>query len=164
MPETISDTGPILHLQEIGRLSTLATVSPLLFPGRVWEELRNRGLDAAAFQRSGLSFKVSPAIHDLVPNPEASLLQPADIEVFLLAEEMSFEPLVLTDDLALRRLLESKGATVAGSIGILIRAYAVGALSREELTASSEALLEESGLHLSRAFRVYVKSLLADLP
>lgn len=163
MPETISDTGPVLHLQEIGRLSALATVSPLLFPGRVWEELESRGLDAAAFQRAGLSFKVSPAIHDLIPNPEGPQLQPADIEVFLLAEERSFEPLVLTDDLALRRLLESRGATVAGSIGVLIRAYVLGALSREELTTASEALLEESSLHLSRAFRTYVRKLIADL-
>jgi predicted nucleic acid-binding protein len=163
VPETILDTGPILHLHEIGRLSTLITVSPLLFPGRVWDELRNRGLDAAAFQGLGLPFKVSPTILDLGPNPEALHLQPADIEVFLLAQERSFEPLVLTDDLALRRLLESRGATVAGSIGILIRAYSVGLLSREELTASSEALLGESSLHLSRAFRAFVRKLIADL-
>jgi hypothetical protein len=49
-------------------------------------------------------------------------------------------------------------------VGILIRAYAVGALSREELKRSSEALLEESSLHLSRAFRTYVRKLVADLP
>jgi predicted nucleic acid-binding protein len=163
VPETISDTGPVLHLHEIGRLDTLATVSPLLFPSRVWNELRDRGLDAAVLQGSGFSFKVSPAIHELIPSPETLQLQPADTELFLLAQERSFEPLVLTDDLALRRLLENRGATVAGSIGILIRAYAVGALSREELTASSEAILEESSLHLSRAFRMYVRKLVADL-
>ena len=163
MPETISDTGPVLHLHEIGRLTTLATVSPLIFPSRVWDELRHRGLDEAALHRSGLSFEVSAAIHDLVPGPETLRLQPADIDVFLLAREKGFEPLVLTDDLALRQLLESRGATVAGSIGILIRAFAVGALSPEELATSSEALLEESSLHLSRAFRMYVRKLIADL-
>lgn len=163
MPETISDTGPVLHLHEIGRLDTLATVSPLVFPSRVWDELRRRGLDEGPFQRSDLPFKVSPAIQDLVSSPETLRLQPADVEVFLLAEEMHFEPLVLTDDLALRRLLESRGAMVAGSIGILIRAYAVGKLSREELRTSSEALLEDSSLHLSRAFRVYVRKILEDL-
>jgi predicted nucleic acid-binding protein len=163
VPETISDTGPILHLHEIGRLNTLATVAPLVLPSRVWEELRHRGLDEAAFQDSDLPFKVSPAIRDLVSSPETLRLQPADIEVFLLAKERSFEPLVLTDDLALRRLLESRGATVAGSVGILIRAYTVGALAREELRRSSEALLEESSLHLSRAFRTYVRKLVADL-
>lgn len=163
MPETISDTGPVLHLHEIGRLTALATVSPLVFPSRVWDELRHRGLDASALERSGLSFKVAASIHDLVPSPEALRLQPADTEVFLLAQEWGFECLVLTDDLALRRLLESRGATVAGSIGILIRAYAAGALSREELTSSAEALLEESSLHLSRAFRMYVRKLVSDL-
>lgn len=163
MPETISDTGPVLHLHEIGRLGTLSSVSPLLFPSRVWEELRRRGLGEASFQSSSLPFKVSPAIQDLVPSPETLLLQPADVEVFLLAEEMHFEPLVLTDDLALRRLLESRGAMVAGSVGILIRASSVGLLSREELRTSIEALLEHSSLHLSRAFRSYVRKLLEDL-
>jgi predicted nucleic acid-binding protein len=164
VPETISDTGPILHLHEIGRLRTLATVSPLVFPSRVWEELRHRGLDEATFQSSDLLFKLSPAIQNLASSPETLRLQPADTEVFLLARERNFEPLVLTDDLALRRLLESRGAIVAGSVGILIRAYAVGALSREELKRSSEALLEESSLHLSRAFRAYVRKLVGDLP
>ena len=164
MPETISDTGPVLHLHEIGRLDALAIVSPLVFPTRVWEELRHRGLDKATFQRSGLPFMIPPAIQNLASSPETIRLQPADTEVFLLARERSFEPLVLTDDLALRRLLEIRGGKVAGSVGVLIRAYTVGTLSREELNRSTEALLEESSLHLSRAFRTYLRSLLASLP
>lgn len=163
MPEAISDTGPVLHLHEIGRLHILATVAPLVFPARVWEELEQRGIDEGAFQQVDLAVTVLPTRLSLPSGAEALQLQPADAEVFVLAQERRFEPLVLTDDLALRRLLESRGATVAGSVGILVRAYAAGTLSLEELGRSTEALLEESSLHLSRAFRAFVRKLVADV-
>lgn len=164
MPETISDTGPVLHLHEIGRLDTLVTVEPLVLPVGVWEELQHRSLDRRTFEQAGLLFTVSTRGRDLLPSAEMLRLQPADHEVFLLAQEGHFESLVLTDDLALRRLLEDRGSTVAGSVGILVRAYAAGRLSREGLEHCIEALLEESSLHLSRAFRSYVRKLVVDLP
>lgn len=164
MPETISDTGPVLHLHEIASLDALGLLAPLVFPHGVWEELQHRRLDEATFRQAGLSFTVSTVNGDLLSDAETLRLQPADAEVFLLAREGRFESLVLTDDLALRRLLEERGAVVAGSVGILVRAYAAGRLSREGLERSIEALLEESTLHLSRAFRTYVRKLLIDLP
>lgn len=142
-----------------------ASTLPLTFPNAVWDELRQRRVDRRALQQAGIRFTLSPAAgRELPPGSETPRLQPADIEVFLLAREGRFESLVLTDDLALRRVLEEHGAVVAGSVGVLVRAYAIGRLSRQELERSMEALLEESSLHLSRAFRVYVKKLLADLP
>jgi predicted nucleic acid-binding protein len=164
VPETISDTGPILHLHEIGRLDTLSTVEPLVFPIGVWEELRHRSLDQATLQQAGLDFTISTAGRDLLARAKTFRLQPADAEVFLLAQEDHFKSLILTDDLALRRLLEERGAIVAGSVGILVRAYAAGNLSREGLEQCIESLLEESSLHLSRAFRSYVRKLVTDLP
>lgn len=163
MPEAISDTGPVLHLQEIGRLDILAAVAPLVFPVRVWEELEQRGMNQRAFQDAGLDFVILSARLGLTPGTETLHLQAADAEVFVLAQERRFEPLVLTDDLALRRLLEGRGATVAGSVGILVRAYTGARLSREELVQTIEALLEESSLHMSRAFREFVRKLVADV-
>ena len=56
VPETISDTGPILHLQEIDRLSTLATVAPLLLPDLVVEELGRHGVTAARLTEARIDF------------------------------------------------------------------------------------------------------------
>jgi len=166
VPEAISDTGPILHLHEIGRLEALAPVAPLIFPNRVWKELRQRGLERSSLEGAGLDLTVvdveGSGWERFLSNPEPGL-QPADAQVFLLAEESRFEALVLTDDLVLRRRLEAHGATVVGSVGILIRAHASGRLLRNEFERSMESLLEESSLHLSRAFRAYVRKLLADL-
>lgn len=157
-----------MHLHEIGRLESLLTVAPLIFPNRVWEELRRRTLDRTALHEAGVESSVADieALEwkVLLAGPEPARLQPADAQVFFLAQVGLFQALVLTDDLALRRRLEAHGATVVGSVGILIRAYASGRFPRHELEQSVETLLEESSLHLSRAFRVYVRKLVSELP
>jgi len=46
MLEAISDTGPILHLHEIGKLFTLNVFERLYIPRLVADELGRYGLDA----------------------------------------------------------------------------------------------------------------------
>lgn len=167
MPETISDTGPVLHLQEIARLSALSTVAPLLLPDLVVEELARHGVAADRLMEAGIGFttqKVEPLVWRQVLRDVAPQVQPADAQVFSLAQESGFRSLVLTDDLALRRLLEGHGSPVTGTVGILIRAYTLQLISREELELAFDALLRTSTLHLGRAFRTYLRSLLSDLP
>jgi predicted nucleic acid-binding protein len=167
VPEAVSDTGPILHLQEIGRLAALTAVSPLRAPDLVWTELQDRGIDDSALRRSGIDFSVIPLPETIwQPIPGLNLadpIQPADAQVFCLVEASRFEALALTDDLALRKLLESYGALVVGSVGLLVRAYSEGRLQRVELDRSIEALFNDSTLHLSRAFRAYLMQLLKNL-
>lgn len=91
------------------------------------------------------------------------MIQPADAQVFLLVQASRFQALVLTDDLALRKLIESHGATVVGSVGILIRAYSSGKLDRRQLDEAFRALFDDSTLHLSQAFRAYLAQLLKSL-
>jgi predicted nucleic acid-binding protein len=165
--ETVSDTGPVLHLQEIGKLATLNIVAPLLLPDLVVEELEARGLGATRLREAGIDFTVrgvEPLAWRTVIRDIAPQIQPADAQVFSLARSSGFQGLVLTDDLALRRLLESRGGSVTGTVGILIRAYSVRSISRDEMEITFEALLKQSTLHLSRAFRTYLKHLLSDLP
>jgi predicted nucleic acid-binding protein len=94
----------------------------------------------------------------------APTVHPADAQVLVLVRARAFRAPVLTDDLALRRRLEAEGAVVVGSVGILIRAYRTGLLRREDLDTAVDALFFESTLHLSRAFRAYVRRLLSGIP
>ncbi|MFL6197033.1 MAG: hypothetical protein ACJ75H_22800 [Thermoanaerobaculia bacterium] len=155
-----------MHLQEIGRLQTLQTVAPLVLPDLVVGEIEAHG--------SGLTFLREAGVQSTVISVETSAwrevlrstgarIQPADAQVFVLARDGRFQPLVLTDDLALRRLLEKSGSPVTGTVGILIRAYSSRLISREDLDSAVEALFESSSLHLSGAFRIYLTSLLNDL-
>jgi len=60
VPETVSDTGPILHLHEIGRLPLLAPFSPLAIPNLVQTELDLYDIFAAELARSGIELTVIP--------------------------------------------------------------------------------------------------------
>ena len=84
--------------------------------------------------------------------------------MLVLAHDDGFRKPVLTDELALRHRLEASGAVVTGSVGILVRAYKTRRLTRTQLENAVDALFTDSTLHLSRAFRAYVRPLLASLP
>ncbi|HEV7786201.1 MAG TPA: hypothetical protein VGQ28_12735 [Thermoanaerobaculia bacterium] len=167
MPEAISDTGPVLHLQEIGKLATLVVAEPLVLPDLVVQELADRHSGATFLQKAGVKFRISQVETSewqevlLTVGPK---IQPADAQVFVLARAGAFKLLTLTDDLALRQILEVHGSTVVGSVGILVRAYVAGSLSRDDLANSFDSLTRDSTLHLSRSFRSYLKTLLNQLP
>jgi predicted nucleic acid-binding protein len=65
--------------------------------------------------------------------------------------------------MALRRELEFRGALVIGSVGLLVRAYNKALMERADLDHAIDALFDESTLHLSSAFRGYVRKLINDL-
>lgn len=90
-------------------------------------------------------------------------IHPADAQVFALAQLHQFAMPVLTDDLDLRRRLESQGAVVVGSVGVLVRAYSRHLISRAELENAVDMLFTQSTLHVSRAFVAYVRGLLSEL-
>lgn len=164
MPDSIADTGPILHLYEIGRLPVLGLIAPLTLPDLVFAELRARSIDRRILDAAGVPFDVVPVEAETEePTGITPRLQPADAQVLALARARGFEALLVTDDLALRRVLEGHGATVVGSVGLLVRARRAGLLSRQGLENAIEDLFDHSSLHLSRAFRAYVEQLLSEL-
>jgi predicted nucleic acid-binding protein len=166
--DAIADTGPIRHLHEIGRLAALAVFDSLRLPDLVAAELNAYGLTIAEIETHGLSVTIVPVDvsewTSLVGAAQAGTLQPADAQVLVLAQADRFVRVVATDDLAVRRRLEDRGATVVGSVGILVRAYTSGRLTRADLDEAIDALLTRSTLFLSPAFRAYLRRLLADLP
>jgi predicted nucleic acid-binding protein len=163
LAEAITDTGPPLHLVEIGGSRALHVFSFLLLPEGVRDELASRGI---SLLNLGVPFRIEaiePGVWRQAQAEEHEDLQDADAQVFCLAQAEDFSKPVLTDDLALRHLLETRGATVVGSVGILIRAYRQGILTRAELDFAIEGLTTASSLHLSVPFRSYLKNLLRDL-
>lgn len=164
--EAISDTGPILHLNEIDRLDSLNIFERLFVTGLVANELNSYGIDVLKLDlKTSVSLvdvdneKQFQEISKLITKP----IHPADTEVFILARDRNYSIPVLTDDLTLRRQLEQQGALVIGTIGILVKAYHNGLMNREDLDGAIDSLFEESTLFISRAFRSYIRKLLTDL-
>jgi len=164
MAQAITDTGPILHLHEIGSLAVFRQfASGLAVPDRVAVELQARGLSMADISAAGVAaIRLEPYSVDPAFQREASGLQAADLEVAAIACDFSFSRLVLTDDLALRRWLERRGNVVVGSVGLLLRACHLGILDRHELEVGMDRLLSSS-LHLTSALRAYVRARVRDL-
>jgi len=52
---------------------------------------------------------------------------------------------------------------VIGSVGLLVRTYNKALMARADLDHAINALFDESTLHLSSAFRGYVRKLINDL-
>lgn len=131
------------------------------------DELEVHGTAVDRLKEAGIDFevqRVEPLVWRKVLRDVAPQVQPADAQVFALARTGRFQALVLTDDLALRRVLEDHGSPVTGTVGILIRAYTVRLISRDEMEASIDTLFRASTLHLRHAFRAYLRKLLSDLP
>ena len=165
MTDVIADTGPILHLNEINKLFVLDIFEQLKLPELVIDELKAYSLNTNQINLKA-NIVICSVEHEQSLNITQELGQPtihlADAAVFILAQNTNFSLPVLTDDLALRRQLEARGTSVIGSVGIIIRAYRQQLINQTELKETIDLLFNESSLHLSQAFRVYVYKLLND--
>ena len=93
--------------------SALTIFERLVIPDLVAEELRIHGVDLLHMDIPDLTFSmvsITAAQWQAVrQNAGVQSTQPADAQVFVLAESTQFRQLVLTDDLALRQHLEAHG-------------------------------------------------------
>lgn len=73
----------------------------------------------------------------------------ADASVLALAHRMGAE-IVFTDDLDLRDAVKSRKMIPVGTIGILLRAYREGQLSKRKLNGALDDLLDLSSLFITK--------------
>jgi len=151
----IADTGPPLHLCEINQESQIALFDLLivsqfvcdeLASHNVWERLKRLGLNLRVEMVAESQLAILRAVAD------SERLSNADLSVWFLAR-IYRNALILTDDLALRKVLENEGFLVVGSVGILFRAYTEGRSDKAELIQAIKKLFTESSLYLSEGLK-----------
>ena len=141
----VSDTGPLLHLQEAGSLDILQTAGSTVVPPGVhaesvdhdpfWAEHWPHWIAVAALEPKFAAI----ASHWL----QAGLLDPGEAEALSLAIQIKADWL-LTDDAAARLIAEQQGLEVHGSLGVVLWAAASGHLQRAEAERALEALFSSS--------------------
>lgn len=150
----VADAGPIIHLSEIGSLSLLRVFERLHIPDAVWAETVEAGRVRAAealvldnVQRHTLPrTKVTRFVHER----RLLDLHAGERECLFLCQQICV-PLLLTDDLAVRKAAKNLGLTPVGSLGVLVKAYRLGHVSLAEAEHLIANLYDVSTLFVTRA-------------
>ncbi|MEA3208429.1 MAG: hypothetical protein QOE70_1486 [Chthoniobacter sp.] len=152
MAVTVSDAGPLIHLDEIDGLDLLEGFSPLLIPATVWGEAHRHRPSCSLALVAEAQVVADPAIDDPV---QLALFKAFDLDAGERAAiallQVRSGRLLLCDDSAPRLAAESLGCVVRGTIGLIVRAVRRGTRSLAEVRQLLGSLPERSTLHVSGA-------------
>jgi predicted nucleic acid-binding protein len=158
----VVDTGPFIHLHEIGQLACLPhVIDSVHLPQQVEREINNTTIKEFIWQRSEVTIhQVSEtdifSAKDAAPGYRLHL---ADLAVLALLKSIP-DAIAATDDLELRKAVENDARTAIGTVGLLVRGYRLGYLGKDVLFQLMDTLFNDSTLYLSSAFKSRVKSII----
>lgn len=161
MITAVCDTGPLTHLWQIDLWAAFGVFHEIHLVEQVVQEVEQHVVLGRLKEFSTCTLHIhtisSAEIVVLTSRvPSTNSLQRADIATLALAQKLRPD-FVLTDDLALRRLLENQQYTPMGSIGLVLHAYKHGLLSQETLHLAIDGLFVHSTLYLSPKFKAYIQ-------
>ncbi|MBI4210988.1 MAG: hypothetical protein HY544_05820 [Candidatus Diapherotrites archaeon] len=120
--KAVADSGPIIHLREIGALKALG-IFKIIIPPAVNEEIRGRPPKAAV--NAGFDNNLAQILQNEF---ELAL---AESQCIALAKAQSIR-LFLTDGLDARTTAKEMGLEPHGTVGILLKAYRKRVFSKKE--------------------------------
>jgi predicted nucleic acid-binding protein len=147
----VADTGPLIHLHEIGRFQLLTLFSQIHIPQTVWCEATLRQHPSEMELESLGIMRRHQATPRSLPAPTESFkLHQGELECLNLCRELKI-PLLLTDDLDARNAAKELQLQPVGSLGIIVAAFYRQSLTRPEARESLEHLHSISSLFVTRA-------------
>lgn len=144
------DAGPVIHLNELGRLGLLSSFAKVLIPTAVWLEVqrhRPTALELRCLERTSAATPEPPERESIAL---ALNLHTGEWEAIRAAMEHHSSTL-LTDDTAARLAANNLGVRVHSTIGILVRSVRQGHRSKAEVLGILSAIPTSSTLHLKRS-------------
>jgi len=140
----VADAGPIIHLAEIESLELFSALDTLLVPTTVYEELEAGGVPA---KLSGIDYETVESSTN--PDWVSDELDAGEIAALAVANEEN--AILLTDDLAARRVATDAGIEVHGSVGLIALAFNRDVLDRPTAIRRMRALQGETSLFVTDA-------------
>ncbi len=165
MNVVVTDTGPLLHLHQVGAARLLAHLGNIVLTPMVWSELQRH---APTFAPSGLPAWLSlaqPSASAILQASQwvnAQILHAGEAEALAHARETQAD-IFLTDDTAARTMGESLGIQVRGSLGVVLFAAASGCLDKAECFQILGDLEMQSTLWMSAKVKEAAKQAVAQV-
>ncbi|MDO8625633.1 MAG: hypothetical protein Q7R47_06120 [Candidatus Diapherotrites archaeon] len=144
--KAVSDTGPLIHLREIGALDALKIFS-IIVPPEVKEELKTipKGIVVQdGFDNDLVSILINTYRLDLAESQAIALAKTLRINLFL------------TDDLDARTTAAKLGLEPHGTIGILLKAYRHNIFSKQQTIQFIQRLKTDSTLFITSDLIKYI--------
>lgn len=146
----VVDTGPLIHLAEVGCLPLLAIFDALHVPEGVLQEAQRPASIRSELGRAAQHILLREEVEQFAARSGLQKLHGAERESLLLCSKLGVEVLV-TDDLAVRRAAKALGLTPIGSLGVIVKAYRMGRIPREEAEFHLRRLAAVSSLFVTPA-------------
>lgn len=148
----VSDTGPVAHLSEIAAISALSVFKEVIIPPEVHNEIRQLGHQAKTLKLVALSASSNDLTKILAAKYGLDL---GEAEGIALAVQERIG-LFLTDDLAARDTAKDYDLEPHGTLGILLRAFREGKLSRADAVMKVNLLYEKSTLYITKDLVIWI--------
>jgi predicted nucleic acid-binding protein len=150
----VTDSGPLIHLTEIGCLQILSIFGNLHVPEAVREETVKRGrtskedfLKLSNVERHNLS---QSDVTRFVERNNLKELHSGEHQCLYLCKQINV-PILLTEDLAVRETAKRLNLIPVGSLGIVAKAYSLGQISKTEAECHITDLYDVSSLFVTRS-------------
>ena len=158
----VADTGPLLHLHQIGMLNLLPALGEIWTTPTVWSEFLRHAGDSPPPGWLHIMHPSASASERASRWVQAGLLHGGEAEALALACE-SAPDAILSDDADAREMARTCGVASRGTLGIILLAAARGVLARGEATEALRKLEVSSTLWLSAKVRHAAREALAEI-
>lgn len=152
--EAVADSGPLIHLSEIGCLQLLNLFNRLHVPNAVWNETVERDRLSESELSAATNVHRQTFSHDhveqFIMKYKIAELHSGEQECLLLAKEKNIA-IILTDDMAVRDAAKQLDLIPVGSLGIVVKAYTMRQILLEDAEKYIGNLYSVSSLFVTRA-------------
>jgi predicted nucleic acid-binding protein len=149
----VLDAGPLIHLDELGRLSLLNDFKELLVPQTVLDEaLKHRpGLRQAELLNLDIISEPPPLPADLLKLADELALHAGERAALAVLKARGGH-FLLSDDAAARTVAQAVGFQTHGTIGLILRSHRRGKITKPEMLQLLRELPTRTTLHLRKDF------------
>ncbi|OGI15910.1 hypothetical protein A3K63_00940 [Candidatus Micrarchaeota archaeon RBG_16_49_10] len=155
----ISNSGPLIHLSQIESFGLLGIIKNIYITKEVFDEVCSFSLPGSKEVKKSSNIKVKDLnykakdLSRLISDKYS--LDLGEATSISLAKQEKIN-LFLTDDLSAKVVAKEFGLQVHGSIGIILRAFRVGVLKKQDVIRSVQNLHKKSSMFITADLISYV--------